>query len=131
MTTIGGGFTTIFGGEGWGGIYVTLPSPGNDFDVGVFGTGGIATGWQVGLANQYGVVQGNEQDMRGITINANAAGGLGSATVLFDCHNRPVGTMGGGAAELGASVTYSKTKAIGLNDLGTWLGGWLYQRLCP
>ena len=96
VTTIGGGFTPGLGGEGWWGIYVTLPSPGNDFDIGVFGTGGIATGWQWGLANQYGIVQGNEQDIRGITTNANAAGGLGSATIMFDCHGRPVGVMGGG-----------------------------------
>jgi RHS repeat-associated protein len=131
VAAIGGGFTTVLGGEGWSGIYITLPSPGTNFDIGVFGTGGIAVGWQYGVANQYGIVKGDESNIRGITINANAAGGLGSATAMFDCDHHPVGVMFGPAAELGASVTLSQTKAAGLNDLGTWLGGWLYQRFHP
>ena len=89
------------------------------------------SGWQYGVANQDGIVKDNEADIRGITINANAAGGLGSGTAMFDCGGHPVGIMVGPAAELGASVTLSQTEAAGINDLGTWLGGWLYQKLHP
>lgn len=131
VISIGGAFTPVLGGEGWGGIYVTLPSPGNYFDIGVFGTGGLAAGWQMGTATEVGVIKGNESDIRGITINGNAAGGPGSLTVLSNCHLKPVGLMVGPSADLGASVTFAETKAFGLNNFGTWLGGWLYQALHP
>ena len=98
VATIGGGFTTVLGGEGWAGVYVTLPSPGNNLDIGLFGTGGIAGGWQYGVADQYGIVKGNEGDIRGITINANAAGGLGSATAMFGCSGTPAGITVGPVA---------------------------------
>jgi hypothetical protein len=121
VAAIGGGFTTLLGGEGWLGVYVTLPSHGNNFDIGVFGTGSLAAGIQYGVAEQYGAIKGNVDDIRGITVNANASGAILSGTLSFDTEGQLVGVMGGPGAEVGASVTLSQTKAAGLSDLGTWL----------
>jgi len=130
VVTAGGSFVTGLGGEGFVGIYITLPSPGNNFDIGVFGSGGIGGGWEYGVANQYGFVTGNESDIRGITVDANASGGPGSGSIMFD-KNGPVGVMVGPAAELGGSIMLSETHAIGLSDFGTWLGGWIYENTHP
>ena len=126
----------MLGFEGWGGIYVTLPEGGihaTNFDIGVFGTGGLSAGWNIGFNNQYGIIKGNESDIQGITVNANVAAGPGSVTASFDREGNLVGAMVGPSAELGASVTLSETHAIGLNDFGTWLGGWIYEHTnhCP
>ena len=130
VVTAGGSFVTVLGGEGFVGIYITLPWPGTNLDIGVFGSGGIGGGWEWGVANQYGFVTGNESDIRGITVDANASGGLGSGSIMFD-KNGPVGAMVGPAAELGGSVMLSETHASGLNDLGSWLGGVIYDLVHP
>src|SRR6185437_9546883 len=104
---------------------------GNNFDIGLFGTGGLAEGWQQGTAAQVGVVKGNEDDIRGITVNVNVAAAVGSGTVMLDTNGNVVGGALGPAAEGGASVTLSKTQAVGLGDLGTWLGGRIYEYFHP
>jgi hypothetical protein len=130
VTTIGGTFTPGLGAEGWVGIYITLPSPGNTFDIGLFGSGGLSGGWDFGVANQYGLIKGNESDINGITVDVNASSGVGSASLFFDKEGL-VGGVVGPAAEAGGSITLSETHAIGLNDFGSWLGGWIYEQTHP
>jgi RHS repeat-associated protein len=129
VATIGAGLVSGVGAEGWAGIYVTLPSPSNGWtpDAGVVGSGGIGGGWLNGANWQLGVTAGGENELNGITVNANAAGGVASVTGMFNQNGVPVGFMYGGAAELGGSIVVSQTVAGGLNDVGTWLGGAIYN----
>jgi len=131
VASIGGSFATVLGAEGWTGIYVTLPSPGNNLDIGVFGTGGLSVGWNVGVTNQYGFVTGNESDIQGITINVNGSGNVVGGTAMFNQNGQLVGVMGGPSIEVGGSIVLAQSNAAGLNDVGNWLGGWIYQFINP
>ena len=129
LGAVGGSFATGLGAEGWAGVYVTLPSPSNGWtpDAGVVGSGGIGAGWNVGAAWQVGISKGGEDDLNGITYNANVGGGPGSVTVAFDENGHPVAGMVGPSADFGASGVISQSKAAGLNDVGAWLGGTIYD----
>lgn len=87
----------------------------------------MGAGWNIGVSNQYGIVQGGENDINGITINANSGGGPGSGTIAFNQNGQPVGIMVGPSVDVGASVVLSQTKAAGLNDVGASLGGAIYD----
>jgi hypothetical protein len=131
VAQIGGSIVPGLGVEGSVGIYVTLPTNGNNFDMGVFASGGFATGFNVGGGNQYGIIKGNESDIQGVTYNVNGGAAVGSGTLMFDDKGNLVGGTLGPAADLGLSASYTKTGAWGLNDLGNALGGWLYDKLHP
>ena len=81
----------------------------------------------LGIAGQGGIIQGDVNDIRGITGNVNFSGAPLSATAMLDSNGHLVGLVGGPAAELGGSVTYSRTGAVSLGELGSALGGWLYD----
>jgi hypothetical protein len=119
---VGGSFVPGFGAEGSVGIYITLPEYGKyNFDIGVWGSGGFGAGYNVGLGVQAGLIKGDECDIKGVTYNANAGGGVGSGTAMFDDRGHVVGVTVGPAADIGASESYAKTGAVGLADFFNWL----------
>ena len=128
---IGGSAVQALGGTGAVGIYVTLPSPGNYIDIGLYGSAGPAGGEIIGVGTGVGFIKGNVTDIRGISYNAEAAGVAGDGTVMFDEHGHLIGGVVGPAAELGFAVSVTKTGAHGLNELGGWLGISLYNLLHP
>jgi uncharacterized protein RhaS with RHS repeats len=109
---IGGSYTPILGPEGWSGVFITY----NDghLDAGFYLNGGLSTGYNVGLSEGPGVMQGGLSDLESITGNVNVSTGEGSATFMFDENGRLVGVVGGPAARFGVSYTYSKTSAFSL-----------------
>jgi hypothetical protein len=66
----------------------------------------------------------------GVTVNAEGAIAPVGGEVMF-ADGEPVGFVLGPAAEEGFAVSASKTWAVGLNDLGNWLAGNLYDDLHP
>jgi len=46
---------------------------------------------------------------------------------MFDKNGHMIGATAGPAAKLGFYGSYAKTEAWGLNDVGSWLGGWAYD----
>lgn len=129
VAQVGGSAVQALGGTGAFGIYVTLPSPGNYIDIGVYGSAGPAGGELVGAGTGLGFIKGNVTDIRGISYNAEAAGVAGDGTVMFDEHRHIIGAVVGPAAELGFAISVTKTGAHGLNELGSWFGIWLYNKL--
>jgi hypothetical protein len=109
---------------------LTLPSPGINYDIGVFGTGSLSAGWDFGFSNQYGFVIGDASNISGITRDISISTSIASLTLMFD-QNGFVGATVGPAAEVGASASLSETHAAGLNQFGNWLGGWIYQQINP
>jgi RHS repeat-associated protein len=114
IVQVGGGLTRGLGAEGYVGAFITIDKRGLDFSV--LWSGGVSAGFIGGLSKQYGLVRGDVNDIRGISYNANFAGGPLSATLMLDKDLNPlVGTIGGGA-ELGASLTYAKTDAWSVRE---------------
>jgi len=131
VVQIGGSFVPGIGGEGFVGIYVTLPQyNGPSFDVGTYASGGIGGGYNVGGGVSGGFVRGDVNDIRGITTNVNVGGGIASGTAMFDDQGL-VGVTIGPATDLGASVSRAQTGAWSAREFGGWLGGTLYDWLHP
>lgn len=63
-------------------------------------------------------------------MNAEGAIAPAGGEVMF-AGGKPAGFVLGPAAEEGFAVSATKTEAWGLNDLGYWLGGKLYDHLHP
>ena len=125
----GGSYVPGIGTEGSAGIYVTLPQYRKyNFDIGVWGSGGLGAGANIGLSAQAGFIKGDKCDIKGVTYNVNAGAAVGSGTLMFDDKGNLVGGTIGPAADLGVSASYAKSGAIGLSDLGSWLGIWLYNK---
>lgn len=125
---VGGSLVPVVGGEGFVGIYVTLPQYGGaNFDVGFFASGGVGAGWNIGLGTGGGVIKGDVSDIRGITTNINGAGAVASGTLMFDDKGL-VGATFGPAAKLGASITHANTGAFSFREFGSKLGSWLYEK---
>ena len=131
MLTRGGSYIRGLGGEGNGGIYLTLQWAPNFIDIGVFGSGGIGIGHNTSLSEEFGIIKGNVNDIRGISYNLNGGIAPGGGTLIFNGNGEIIGATVGEAIEYGLSWTYVKTGAVGLNDLGRWLGIWLYNKLHP
>lgn len=126
----GGAWTKLLGGEGWAGLYLTLGGK-TGFDFGVWGTGGIAYGYNIAFGVQVGYVKGDVSDLRGITYNINGGITPVGGTLMFDENFQPVGFMVGAVEEFGLSLTYAETGATGTHDLGSWLGGWIFDKTHP
>jgi hypothetical protein len=137
--SVGGSFVPGFGAEGSVGIYMTLPTDGYNLDIGVFASGGFAVGYNVGLSAQAGGIEGGINDIKGITGNLNGGGTVVGGTALFNTKGDLVGGTAGPSVEVGASVSVAKTGAVSLtgdlgknlNDLGSQLGGWLFDNFGP
>jgi hypothetical protein len=127
----GGSGVPGIGAEGSGGVYVTVPSKGVDFDVGLWASGGIGIGYNIGIAGMGGVIKGDVNDVRGVTFNANYSGGPISGTAMFDGNGHWVGQTIGPSAEIGISGSYAKTSAFSFGELGSSLGGWFYDHFHP
>ena len=83
----------------------------------------------IGVGSAFGFVKGNESDIECISYNAELAGAVGDITASFDQEKNFAGLAIGPAAELGGALSITRTKAVGLNDLGEWLGGEIYDLL--
>jgi len=118
------------GGEGYLGIYITLPSPGINFDIGVYASGGLAGGYNVGSGWGLGLIKGDQSSISGITYNVNGGMTPVGGTLMYD-NTGLVGGVVGPAAEEGASGSYARTGAFGLSDIGTWIGGKLFNIFGP
>jgi RHS repeat-associated protein len=122
------------GGEGYAGFYITLPSRGTNFDIGVYWSGGIGAGYNNGSGWGGGIVGGDKNSIRGITYNANVSWAPLGLTAMFNDQGL-LGLVGGPAAQLGFSASYAESGAVGLSDIGSWLGRWLFDVLnsdsCP
>lgn len=105
-----------FGGEVSGGIVITF-GPGFDFDIGLFSSVGVGSGFNLSGDVFIGLVAGNLSDVSSNTLNVNVAVLGNSATLFTDPTTSEVrgGTFGLGSP--GASVTLVKTRAISLIDL--------------
>jgi RHS repeat-associated protein len=132
----GASFVSVFGGEGYLGLYFTLPSRGTNIDFGIYAAGGIGSGYNIGSGWGIGAIAGDINSIRGITYNVNGGVAPAGGTLMFD-GNGMVGFTAGPSASIGLSGTYSQTGAVGLGDLGSWLGNWLYSvfgeksKTCP
>jgi RHS repeat-associated protein len=121
-----------WGGSGAVGVYVTLPWIGQLPDAGVLASGGPAiAGADGGLAEQGGLVIGNESDIKGLSENVELDAPPVGGTAVFDDQSNLSGLMIGPAEEIGASANVQQTYAFGLNDLGSWLGGEIYDLTHP
>ncbi|MDQ1811682.1 RHS repeat-associated core domain-containing protein [Massilia sp. CCM 9210] len=125
----GGSWVRAAGIEGSAGIYITLPFIGNNnFDVGVYVTGGMAAGYNTGMGWQAGAIKGNVSDIRGLTYNINGGVAPVGGTVMFDADGNVIGVTAGPAVGFGLSATYANTGAWGLSDIGGWIGRSIYDR---
>jgi len=99
-----------------GGIAITF-GPGFDFDIGLFSSVGVGSGFNLSGDVFIGLVPGNLSDVSSNTLNVNVAVLGNSATLFTDPTTGEVrgGTFGLGSP--GASVTLVKTRAISLIDL--------------
>jgi uncharacterized protein RhaS with RHS repeats len=118
---VGGSFVPGNGAEGSVGIYITRPEYGGpSFDFGVYSSGGIGTGFNIGMGLQAGIVKGDVNDIRGVTANINAGGPVVGGTVMYDNKGNVVGGTLGPNAGFGGSVTIAKTGAYGARDFFDW-----------
>jgi RHS repeat-associated protein len=132
---VGGSLVPGIGGEGYIGIYMTLPSRNYENgqitwtrpDIGVYSSGGVGAGWNIGVALGLGYVKGEEKDIQGVTYNVNVGVPPVGVSAMYDPDGKRVGVVFGPAADLGASGTYAETHAIGLRDAF----GWLFDRIDP
>ena len=119
--------------EGYVGVYFTLPSPGINFDIGVYASGGVGGGYNVGFGWAAGLMKGDQSTISGITTNVNVAIAPVGGTLMYD-RDGLVGGVIGPTSEFGLSGSYADTGAVGLSDIGRWLGGWLFNKFgknCP
>lgn len=126
--SVGGSFAPLFGAEGTLGIYLTLPSRGTNIDIGIYWSGGIAAGANIGTGWQGGFALGDQSDLRGISYNVNGGVAPLGGTISFSPDGKFVGATVGPSSEWGLSGSYAKSGAIGLSDLGHWLGGKIFDR---
>jgi len=124
---VGGTFTTGVGGEGYVGVYVTIPQyNGPDFDFGAYWSGGVSAGWNVGTGASGGFMRGDVNDIRGVTYNVNAGGTVAGGTAMFD-DTGLVGVTVGPSSEIGFSASYARTGAWSASEFF----GWLFDRYMP
>jgi hypothetical protein len=121
FTFIGGGggsFVPYIGGEGSAGVYFNPGLFGQQSDAGVFGSGGIGGGFNIGLNSYFGVVFGDASNVNSPFVNINISTVFASFTIMTDpsTHNL-AGFSFGPAAKVGASITYTDTGKFGLRDL--------------
>jgi RHS repeat-associated protein len=114
VVQVGGGWTKVLGAEGYLGAYWTITN--GRMDLGLFSTGGLAVGWNEGLSAQAGLIKGDVNTIRGVTLNANVAGSLASGTAMFDRDGNLLGGTLGPAAKVGLSVTFADTGAWSLGE---------------
>lgn len=125
---VGGSFVFGGGGEGYVGIYVTFPQRGGpDADVGIYASGGIGAGYNVGGGVAGGLIKGDVNDIRGITYNANGGGTVVGSTVMFGPDGKPIGAVIGPSARIGLSGSYARTGAWSLREFL----GWFFDNYCP
>jgi RHS repeat-associated protein len=127
---IGGGGYMGVGGEGAIGVYLTGSTTFPYVDAGVYGTTGGGGGEMIGAGLEGGLIKGNESDIEGVTLNAEGAVPGVGGEVMF-AGGEPVGFVVGPAAEAGVAISGSRTWAFGLNDIGYWLGGKIYEHNHP
>ena len=118
------------GGEGAIGVYLTGSTTFPYVDAGVYGTTGGGGGEMIGAGLEGGLIKGNESDIEGVTLNAEGAVPGVGGEVMF-AGGEPVGFVVGPAAEAGVAISGSRTWAFGLNDIGYWLGGKIYEHNHP
>lgn len=120
------------GGAASVGVYITLQWAPNFIDVGVYGGAGTAIqGGNGGTSEQLGIIKGNENDIEGQSENFEADYPGVGGTLTYDDQGNWVGAMAGPSEEVGVSENNQSTTAYGLNDLGAYLGGLLYNKLHP
>lgn len=121
FTVIGGAsgsFVNGIGGEGSVGVYVNPGFFGQQSDAGVFSSGGVGAGGNIGVNAYGGVVFDDASNVNSPFINVNISAGIGSVTIMFDPKSGDWrGISFGPAAELGVSTTYTDTGKVGLRDL--------------
>ena len=101
--SIGGTFIKGVGIEGSAGVLLRN----HPTDAGLFGTGGVGVGWQVGGSIQFGTYWG---DFDSAATQVNLATGIISGSLFFDPKTGDLaGFSVGPAAELGFSIVYSDT----------------------
>ncbi len=113
----GGGFTRGLGLEGYVGVFVTVDHRGLDF--GLLWSGGLSGGYLAGISKQWGLIRGDVNDIRGISFNANFAGGPASSTLMLDSNLNPLGFSVGFGGQLGAALTRAETGAWSLREFLT------------
>jgi RHS repeat-associated protein len=130
--TIGpsGSFVPGIGFEIGFGVYIN-PGLGDDcFDFGVYGSGGVGGGWNIGGGITGGYVPGPSSNSSGTTVNYNVGEGPVLVTVYTDPKNPdPVAAPTGGSISYGfwgwpwaVSASLVRTGTFGVNDLLRWAG---------
>ena len=115
---VGGSFVTGAGGEGSVGAYVNPGLFGQQSDAGVFASGGMGAGANIGANAYAGVVFGDASNVNTPFANVNISLGIGSLTLMFDPSTGKLGGFSiGPAAKAGASGTYTDTGKYGVRDL--------------
>jgi len=127
VAQVGGSFVRGFGVEGYGGVYITIPSKGINFDMGAYGSGGVGPGYNIGFSESAGLITGDVNTIRGITANLNGGVSPVGGTVMLDENGKPIGFTVGPAEQFGGSITYADTGAFSLGEFGSKIGGWLYD----
>ena len=127
-TTVAGNL----GGSASAGVYITVQLTSPFVDAGVYASVGPAIqGGNGGIAEQLGVVKGNESDIEGQSSNVEADVPGGGLTLSYDEDGHLAGVLAGPAEEVGVSESDQTTTAYGLNDLGEALGGFIYGQIHP
>jgi RHS repeat-associated protein len=115
---VGGSFVNGIGGEGSVGLYFNPGLFGQKADAGVFVSGGMGGGYNIGVSSYGGVVFGDASNVNSPFVNINISIGVGSVTIMLDpATGNWSGITFGPAAEVGGSVTYTDTGKTGLRDL--------------
>jgi RHS repeat-associated protein len=127
-TTVAGNL----GGSASAGVYITVQLTSPFVDAGVYASVGPAIqGGNGGIAEQLGVVKGNESDIEGQSSNVEADVPGGGLTLSYDEDGHLAGVLAGPAEEVGVSESDQTTTAYGLNDLGEALAGFIYGQIHP
>jgi len=114
VAQVGGSLVVGVGVEGYVGMYFSN-SP--RLDVGIFGSGGLADGLNVGMGASGGAIKGPVSNVAGTTVNVNVSTGTLSTTIINDADSgQPIGATFGGAIRLGASVSVAKTSTFSFRD---------------
>ena len=110
----GGSFVVGAGGEGSVGAYFNPGFFGDCSAAGVFASGGVGGGYNVGVNSYVGTVFGPASNVNSPFVNLNISAGLGSLTIMFDPTTGDwAGVSIGPGVELGVSVTYTDTGKTG------------------
>jgi RHS repeat-associated protein len=112
-----GSFVPGLGLEGSIGIFFNLgdPTTGECFDFGIYGSGGIAAGVNIGVGGQASYSDGPASSINGVSVNGSVGAGFVSVNGLMSADGRPQigGGIGVGATPVSASIGLGYTGSVG------------------